>query len=42
MSVEAKTLECPNEDCDRDRASKMLATFVRDTPYCPTCGEVLD
>lgn len=42
MSVETKIIDCDNDDCDRDRVSATLATFVSKTPYCPDCGEVLD
>lgn len=41
MQIETKILECPTEDCDRDRVSKTLATFVSATPHCPDCGAEL-
>lgn len=38
MQIETKTLECPNDDCDRDRVSRTLATFRTERPHCPDCG----
>ena len=43
MSIEAETLECPNEDCYRNEVSATLANFnAIGKSLCPTCKEVLE